>query len=161
MIKRYKNKQGFFLTEILIGMAVMLIILAAIVPLFANTTKTIANGTSTNHMLQEGRWALDLMAKDIAPASTILTPANNSTAATLVFQRSDIAGNITYSLVNNELRRQIGSGTQYPLTNGSLVQIISASFQSGLNGENITITLSLTDGSHTTQLTRTVFLLNN
>lgn len=161
MLKQHKNRKGFLLIELVVGMAVMLIIMAAIVPLFTNTTMAITNGTSANHILQEGRWALDLMARDIAPATTIKTPTNNSSATTLVFQRADITGNITYSLVNNELRRQIATGTMYPLTNNNLVRITNATFQSGLNGENITITLTLTDGNRIDQLTRTVFLLNN
>ncbi len=159
-MKRSINKKGFFLIEILVGMAIMLIVLAAAVPLYANTVFSIRNETFTSHMLQEGRWALDLMARDIALATAIVTPSKDSSATTLTFQRADTTGNITYSLVNQEMCRQIGASTKYPLTDGNLAQITSVTFQSGLNGENVTINLTLTNGSQTVLLTRTVFLLN-
>jgi len=156
-----KCKKGVLLIELLVGMAIMTLMLSVVVPLFANVTTGINNGNVRNNLLQEGRWTLELMARDISAGFFILTPNSaNTDSSSLIFQRWDSA-NITYSVVNGELCRQVGSGTQYPLNNSEKAVITSANFRRSSAGENVTITLTLSSNGRTAQLQKTIFLLNN
>lgn len=157
------NEKGILLIEILVGMLVMTIILFVFVPLSTYTRNAVTGGNSKNELLQQGRWALSLMARDISASDLIITPSPSSNASSLVFQRYDTTGYITYSLNSqrSELQRQIGANTPHPLNNGDQVTITNVNFSTGPLGENVTITLTLRLGDTTESLQRTVFLLNN
>lgn len=156
-----KYQKGTLLVELLVGMAIMTLLLSIVVPLFTNTTATINRGNTQNNLLQEGRWALELLKRDISAGNFILSPGSaNSDSSSLVFQRWDSA-DITYSVVNGELCRQAGAGTQCPVTDSGKAVISSVNFRKSSSGENVTITLTLSANQQNTTLQETVFLLNN
>lgn len=152
------NNKGMLLLELTIGIAVMLVMVLTVVPLFINTTAAISRGTTQNTVLQEGRWALNLMARDISTGYFIVTPdTTNVDSSTLVFKRWDTSSDITYSIVNNELCRQAGQGKKYPLTDREQIQISSINFRHS-SEENITIVLTI--AGQPVPLQQTVYMLN-
>ena len=156
-----KCQKGILLIELLVGMAIMALMLSVVVPLFSNMTFSINSGNTRNNLLQEGRWTLELMKRDISAGNYILTPSNaNTDSSSMVFQRWDSA-NITYSVINGELCRQIGAGTQYPINNSEKAAITSANFRKSSSGENVTIALTLSANGQSAELQETVFLPNN
>lgn len=160
-MQQYRNENGFLLMELLVGMCLMAIVLMAIVPLFSNTTIAVSRGNSNNYALQENRWILDLLARDISGGYYIASPNNNSSGNTFVFQRYDSSENITYALLDNELYRQVGTGIKYRLNNREHIQVSNITFQTGLTNESVAITLTLTANNQTSTQGRTIFLLNN
>jgi hypothetical protein len=131
--------------------------------------KTNTTGMSNNNLMEEGRWAISAMTQDINCASAIVSPGSQTvTSSTLTVQQWQSPGTITvtYSIVNNsngnpELCRQVGAGTNSPLTDGNRVNVSSINFATGENNENVTITLTLTNANNQSEtVSSTIFLLN-
>lgn len=62
---RYYKEQGFTLVELMIGMVLMLLIMAAVISLFVSS-KTVYRTDSEFAMMQEnGRYAIDVLQRDI------------------------------------------------------------------------------------------------
>ena len=161
MKRECNNQKGFTLVELLVGMAVMAIMLGVALPLLANMTTATARGQQANNGMQEVRWALQLMANDVRAGHVIDTPAAaDSDSATFTFRRWNFPStdtSVTYSLVQNELCRQTGSGTKRPLTDGGRAPIQSVTFRKSVDGKNVTILITLVNQK---RMQQTVYLLN-
>lgn len=162
MNRKCNNQKGFTIIELLAGLAVMTIMLSVALPLLSNMTIITARGQQENNGLQEVRRALLLMANDIRAGHVINTPAAADTnSATFTFSRWNFpaaaSSSVTYSLVNNELCRQTGSGTRRPLTDGGRAPIQSVNFRKSVDGKNVTIAITLANKK---KMQQTVYLLN-
>lgn len=162
MNRQRKNQEGFTIIELLAGLAVMAIMLSVALPLLSNMTIATARGQQENNGLQEVRWALQLMANDVRAGHVIDAPASaNTDSAAFTFRRwnfPDAAStSVTYSLVNNELCRQAGSGARRPLTDGGRAPLEGVIFRKSVDGKNVTIAITLANGK---KMQQTVYLFN-
>jgi len=146
-----KKNQGFTLVELLMGMTILLIIMAAIAPLFSTLLSATSSGLIKNNLLQEGRWAVDMMAKDMSSidinkitSPAIPTSTTATTASTLSFTPFNSTTIITYSIVNNEVCRQVDTGIKRPLTDANRASAASNALVFTRNTDGISIDIQLT-----------------
>ena len=172
MIK-FKTSHGFTLVELTVGIAVLLIILAGIVPLFSAALSMTSAGMMQNNLRQEGRWAVDIIAKElsginISKITNPLPPTTTtpSTSHTLAFTSFNSTNSVTYSVPNgtNEVYR-LG----HPVTDSTRASInapTDLTFTRNIDEISITIRLKLTqkdskNREYTEIITTTVTPLNN
>lgn len=158
-----KNQNGFSLIELIIGMTVGVIIISISTITLANTINNVTIGTSNIDLLQESRWTLSLITQDIRSGYSISTPATNSTGNIITFVKpNDLNQTITYSVVNNEICRQVGNGKKYPVTNSSLGIINANDFiVTNINNTSVTIDMTLSKNNIKQNMSDTIFLMNN
>jgi len=173
-----KSKEGLSLIELLVGMALMGLLLAAVVPLLSTMVTITTKGMSNNDLMEEARWTMTVIAQDLS-GGTLPNPGQAQITNSLIFQRWDTGWNIatnagtpiSYSIpldankvTTNQVCRQVGSGTPYPLTDSNRVLATGLSFTTSANAENVTITLTLANPNNPAQsetVSSTVFFLNN
>lgn len=121
---------GFTLIELLIAIAALAIVAAAISPFLTNFLRMNSSGSVDSLLLQEGRWASDTIARELAYANQTVAPPTIGVSS-LSFKVPGNANTITYSLINNEVCRQAGAGTvQRPLTDAARIQVSALTFTS-------------------------------
>ncbi len=172
------NNQGLTLIRLIVGMTLLGLIMAGITPLFSTSLDVMSNGMTKDSLLQEGRWVVDMIAKDISAIDinkittpTLPTATTATTAATLTFipfKSSTPVTPVTYSVVNREVCRQEGTGIQRPMTDGKRNTNSSATlkFTRNIDGISIDIELTLTKADNknrisTENIKTTIFPLNN
>lgn len=169
------NNQGLTLIRLIVGMALLGLIMAGITPLFSTSLDVMSNGITRDNLLQEGRWVVDMIAKDISAIDinkittpTLPTATNATTATTLTFIPFKSTTPVTYSVVDKEVCRQEGTGIQRPMTDGKRNTNSSATlkFTRNTDGISIDIELTLTKADNknrisTENIKTTIFPLNN
>ena len=101
------NNLGFSLLEILIYIAVIAVVTSAIGGIFLSVANGQARADAMAEVNSNLRFALDKINQDISAASAITTPAlAGDTSATLALTSG--ASQITYCIVDNQLRRGAG-----------------------------------------------------
>lgn len=161
MIKN--NQSGFSLTELIVGMAVGIIIISVSALTLANTINIVNTGNSNIDLLQESRWALSLMSQDIRSGYSISSPANNTAGNSITFVKpNNLNQTITYSVINNEICRQVGSGKNYPVTNSSFASINTQNFSiTNVNNTSLKINMTFSKSNTSQNMSDTIFLMNN
>lgn len=167
-----KNNRGLSLIELMVSITILLIVLAAIVPLFSTSLFLTSSGMIKNNLLHEGRWAVDIIAKELSsidikkitlPESP--TPTKESKGETLSFTSFHSKDTVTYSVskTTNEIYR-----LTHPLTDGTrtIIKPGGLIFTRNKDGASIDISLTLTqtDGKnkeYSETITTTVTPLNN
>jgi hypothetical protein len=137
--QHFLGRQGYSLAELLSGLAVGTIILAVLSPtVFSLLDHTFA-GAKRADLTMEGRWAIDFITRDLTHAhAPLLTPG--TTGSSLSF--TNPTGAITYSSVNNEICRQVGSSTARPITDAQRVTVSNATFTVNANN-SVTVRLTV------------------
>lgn len=113
------NKKGFTLVEMLVSISIFLLLMGAILPAFFQSWKGSEKISSRAELFQikEIIWAR--MAREIRSADKILSQSTSSE----VFLQT--GGNVvSYSLVNNKVRRKIGGYTAYFTNEGEIKSLI-------------------------------------
>ena len=173
-----KKTQGFTLVQLVIGMMILVIMMAAIAPLFSTILMSTSSGLVKNNLLQEGRWAVDIMAKELSGidgVNKITSPVIGASASTISFILFNDTTNtpITYSIVkngvNSEVQRQVGTtGIKRRLTDVERAGVVGNNdlvFTRNSDGTTVDISLKVTQisNNHTyTEILKTsVTPLNN
>lgn len=145
---RIWNYKGFTLAELLVTVAVLGIITAAMAPFLGNFLRHIGSGNADATLLQEGRWAMDFINRDLNTASAVSVVISGG-GTVISFSQSSAAGAdvISFSLVNSEIcRRSTAANPWRPLTDAGRVQASNLSFvQNSDNSYDISFTLQATD----------------
>jgi|GEM_PF-2618200 len=169
------NNRGVTLISLLVGITLLGIMMAGITPLFSTSLDLMSTGLTKDSLLQEGRWVIDIIAKDISvidinkiTTPELPTPTLAKTASTLTFTPFKSSTPITYSVVDKEVCRQEGTGIKRPLTDAKRDENASATLKFTRNSDGISIdielTLTKTDNKariSTENIKTTVFPLNN
>jgi len=108
-MKSRKEIRGFTLIELVVAMGIGLIVLASAVSLFSQALRASFLVTQRAEMQQNGRAAIDMMAKDISLAGAGLPPGG--------IQLPDGAGSLGNSLFGCDVNRCYVTNNNYPLTN--------------------------------------------
>lgn len=147
-LRRRFSCSGFSLVELLVTVSVLVIIMSAMAPFLNNFLRHIDSGNHDGVLLQEGRWALDFINRDINPASaSTMVISSGGTVISFSYSSSAGADVISYSLVNNEVCRQSKAGNPWrPLTDAGRARVSALSFVSNPDTSvNISFTLQVTD----------------
>ena len=144
-MRKFDNR-GFTLLELAVGIAILGIVMAALSPFLTNLLRITSSGSADSFLLQEARWAVDTIGRDIgyATAGSITISGN-----TLSFTLPNSPNVITYSVVNSEVcRRSSAAGKQRPVTDGGKAQATSLTFtQNADNSVSVALQMQATDSS--------------
>lgn len=137
--QHFWGSQGYLLVELLSGLAVGTIILAVLSPtVFSLLDHTFAGAKRTD-LTMEGRWAIDFITRDLTHAhAPSLIPGTTGSAISF----TNPTGAITYSIVNNEISRQVGNNTARPITDAERVTVSNTTFTVNTNN-SVTVRLTV------------------
>lgn len=146
-----KNNRGVTLVELLVGITVLSIITAAIVSLLSTSLSLTNSGIIKNNLLQEGRWTLDIIGKELncIDMKSVSNPSPGMSSNTLTFTSFNTANNVTYTVPNDtvEVHR-----LNRPLTDGQRASVQPTGLVFTRSSDNtsidISITLTQTDAKH-------------
>lgn len=167
-----KNNRGLSLIELMVSITIAVLIITAIVSLFSTSLSITSNGLIKNSLLHEGRWAVDVIAKELSGidikkitspvAPTATQAAKSSTLSFTAFHSNNL---ITYSVPKDtgEIYR-----LNHPLTDGTRanVKVDGLLFTRNIDGASIDISLILSkrdrkNTEYTETITTTITPLNN
>ena len=164
---RKGKHRGFTLAELLVTVAVLGIISAAMAPFLGNFLQHIDSGNAEATLLQEGRWAMDFINRDLSTASAT-TVVISSSGTVISLSQSSAAGAdvISYSLVNSEIcRRSTATNPWRPLTDAGRTQASNLLFvQQTDNSYEVSFTMQVTDRYgriHSRTFTSRVYPMNS
>ena len=141
------SRSGFSLTELLVAVAAMGIIMAALAPFLSNFLRHVNSGSVYGMILQEGRWAIDFMDRDISYASagtvnkSVATGVSSNVVSYSLPGATDV---ISFSIVSGEVCRQSTASSPWrPLTDAGRANVSSLSFVRNFD-RSVSVTLVLT-----------------
>lgn len=149
-MKIIANQKGFTLTELVVGMAVMTIIMAAIFGVFSVSLKTYQYGFGQERVYNEGRKTLNAITNELRLA-TVTTSAPTQISYTT---QSGVSKNITYNAITKTITLNA--------TNYGQGMVDSVNFQRDSivpNKININMNLSYTYQGMTKTITSTTSVL--
>lgn len=164
----FNNNRGLTLLELVVSMTVLLIILAAIVPLFSTSLSLTSNGMIQNNLRQEGRWMVDLISKELRGIDIrkVTSPSQTGERSnTLTFTSFHNNNSVTYTVPVGmvEVYR-----LNHPITDGQRANIKPSelTFTKNSDGESIDIHVKLTQTDnknieHSEIIMATIKPLNN
>lgn len=111
-----KNQSGFTLVEFLIYIAIIGAILVGFIQFILSTAAARSETRATSEVNANMRFALDIMEQKIHGAQNILTPLEQSSAASIVLDMPSLAPDITFSVGNGVLNLTEQGGSAVPVT---------------------------------------------
>jgi len=142
-----KTRTGFTLMELLVAVALLAVVMATVSPFLINFFRHVSTGSTQSSLLQEGRWAIDFMSRELnfSQRSSIVITGGNS----ISFSIPGSTNVITYSVVNSEVCRQASAGSvQRPLIDATRTAVVSLSFTPNLDSSvQISVQVQGTDTS--------------
>jgi len=161
-----RDPKGFTLLELLVGSTIFLTVLAAVYTAFLTNQTTFSRGKNKIEVQQNGRLAMEMMARDIRMAgydpSTVIagcaqpTALQSGTANSVNFiadvTDSGTTGKVTYRLAGGQLIRDVSSwnGTPCgwnPATSSVVADDIAAVTFQYFDGTNAAIAAPVAAGS--------------
>ncbi|MGI6091437.1 MAG: hypothetical protein GX348_04630 [Veillonellaceae bacterium] len=156
MQRHLSNQSGITLVELVIGMALTVLLMTAVVSLLSTSLQAWQTGSRKTEVQQTARFALDSVARELRYASNVVVDENKSG---ITFKKNDTVSNedtiYIYCSSNGVLRRvnkSEGGGAQ-PITGENNVKV-AATFELDTT-DNRTVSINLTAiDSYTDKLPR-------
>jgi Tfp pilus assembly protein PilW len=144
-----QRQRGITLIELIIYMGIFSTLLMVLVQLFGTIINVSLEAQSTSAVAQDGRYILNRITYDVRRASAITSPVVGTPGSTLILT---INGNpYTYTITNNNLTLDDGSGPQHinsegttVAAHGNLFTQLKSTNTTGTISKTVTISFTLT-----------------
>lgn len=149
-----KNERGFTLVELIIGIAIMALIMAAVFGVLSSSVTTQSYGMSQEASFTQARTVMTAIADELRQA-TVISPAVGSSASTIQYTYHNIAANTDENrsislgggyviIVRAAGSQQLGGGLIQTLTfnheSAALVKLtVTAASQTGNTGASLNL----------------------
>jgi prepilin-type N-terminal cleavage/methylation domain-containing protein len=136
---KFRSNKGFTLLELLLYVAILVIVMVMLLPIFSSIDKGIGQITASSEVDSNVRFVLDRVGQDVGYASTVTYPSVAGTSSSTLTITSSSGSSISYCLVSGVIYRQAGGSC----TSASEPMTASSVNVTGLNFTNIQNTNSI------------------